>query len=88
VVVASSGIVGVELAPALEETTLVIAGPVGAVVGTTPVSEGAGVLPAATELGRLEVEVKVTVDTVLDVVTKVDDPSVTVAVTGQVVSVT
>jgi hypothetical protein len=35
------------------------------------VSEGAGVLPAATELGRLEVEVKVTVDTVLDVVTRV-----------------
>lgn len=70
--------VGVELA-------LVTA---GAVVAATPVSEGAGVLPAATELGRLEVEVKVTVETVLDVVTKVDDPEVTVAVTGQVVSVT
>ena len=87
-VVASSGIVGVELAPALEEITVVTAGPVGTVVEATPVSEGAGVLPAATELGRLGVEVKVTVDTVLDVVTKVDDPSVTVAVTGQVVSVT
>lgn len=80
-VVAPSGIVGVEL-------TLVTAGPVGAVVEATRVSEGAEVLPAATELGRSEVAVKVTVDTVLDVVTKVDDPSVTVAVTGQVVSVT
>lgn len=80
---------GVELTPTptLDETTLVTAGPVGAVV-EAPVSEGAGVLPAATELGRLEVEVKVTVDTVLDVVTNVDDPEVTVAVTGQVVSVT
>lgn len=86
--VAPSGIVDVELTPMLDTTTLVIAGPVGAVVGATPVSEGAGVLPAATELGRLEVEVKVTVDTVLDVVTKVDDPDVIVAVTGQVVSVT
>lgn len=79
--------VGVELTPALDEMVLVTAGPVGAVV-ETPVSEGAGVLPAATELGRLEVEVNVTVDTVLDVVTNVDDPEVTVAVTGQVVSVT
>lgn len=72
----------------LDKTTLVIAGPVGAVVEATPVSEGAGVLPAATELGRLEVEVRVTVETVLDVVTKVDEPEVIVAVTGQVVSVT
>lgn len=80
---------GVELTPTptLDETRLVIAGPVVAVM-ETPVSEGAGVLPAATELGRLEVEVNVTVDTVLDVVTNVDDPEVTVAVTGQVVSVT
>lgn len=77
-----------ELAPMLDKTTLVIAGPVGAVVEATPVSEGAGVLPAATELGRLEVEVRVTVETVLDVVTKVDEPEVIVAVTGQVVSVT
>lgn len=87
-VVAPSGVVGVEIAPVLDKTTLVIAGPVGVVIGATPVSEGAGVLPAATELGRLEVEVKVTVDTVLDVVTKVDEPEVIVAVTGQVVSVT
>ena len=85
VVVSPLGTAGVELTPTLDETT---AGPVGVVIGATPVSEGAGVLPAATELGRLEVEVKVTVDTVLDVVTNVDDPEVTVAVTGQVVSVT
>lgn len=80
---------GVELTPTLtlDETILVTAGPVGA-VEATPVSEGAGVLPAATELGRLEVEVNVTVDTVLDVVTNVDDPEVIVEVTGQVVSVT
>jgi hypothetical protein len=45
------------------------------------------VLPAATELGRDEVEVKVTVETVLYVVTKVEDPEVTVSVTGQVVTV-
>lgn len=88
VVESPSGMVGVELASMLDKTTLVIAGPVGAVVGATSVSEGAGVLPAATELGRLEVEVRVTVETVLDVVTKVDDPEVIVAVTGQVVSVT
>ena len=109
VVVSPSGTAGVELTSTLDETTLVTSGPVGAVVVSTPgtvsveltptldettlvivgpVSEGAGVLPAATELGRLEVEVKVTVDTVLDVVTKVDEPEVIVAVTGQVVSVT
>lgn len=72
----------------LDTISLVTAGTAGAVVGVTPVSEGAGGLPAAKELGRLEVEVKVTVETVLDVVTKVDDPDVIVAVTGQVVSVT
>lgn len=33
-------------------------------------------------------EVRVTVETVLDVVTKVEEPEVTVLVTGQVVSVT
>jgi hypothetical protein len=59
VVVWPSGIVGVEL------TTLVTAGPVGAGLVATSVPEGAGVLPAATELGREEVEVKVTVETVL-----------------------
>lgn len=85
---APSGIVGVELTPTLDEPIMETTGPVGAVVEATPVSEGAGVLPAATELGRLEVEVKVTVETALDVVTKVDDPEVIVAVTGEVVSVT
>ena len=59
-VVWPSGIVGVELT-----TTLVTAGPVGAGLVATSVPEGAGVLPAATELGREEVEVKVTVETVL-----------------------
>lgn len=77
-----------ELTPTLDEPIIMTAGPVGAVVEATPVSEGAGVLTAATELGRLEVEVKVTVETVLEVVTKVDDPEVTVAVTGPVLSVT
>lgn len=36
----------------------------------------------------VETEVRVTVETVLDVVTKVEEPEVTVLVTGQVVSVT
>lgn len=36
----------------------------------------------------VETEVRVTVETVLDVVTKVEEPDVTVLVTGQVVSVT
>jgi hypothetical protein len=35
----------------------------------------------------VEVEVKVTVETVCEVVTKVEDPEVTVLVTGQVVTV-
>lgn len=56
----SSGTVGVELT-----TTLVTAGPVGAGLVATSVPDGAGVLLAATELGRVEVEVKVTVETVL-----------------------
>lgn len=36
----------------------------------------------------VETEVRVTVETVLDVVMKVEEPEVTVLVTGQVVSVT
>jgi hypothetical protein len=36
----------------------------------------------------VEMVVRVTVETVLDVVTKVEEPDVTVLVTGQVVSVT
>jgi hypothetical protein len=66
---------------------LVTAPPVGVGLVATSVPEGAGVLPAATELGREEVEVKVTVETVLYVVTKVEEPEVTVSVTGQVVTV-
>lgn len=56
-VVEPSGTTGVELTPTLEPMALVTAGPVGA-----------GVLAASTELGRAGVEVKVTVETVLDVV--------------------
>lgn len=88
--VESSGTAGVEVTPTLEPTALVTAGPVGAGLVAYPVSEGAGVLAASTELGRegALVEVKVTVETVLEVVTKVDDPEVTVLVTGHVVTVT
>jgi hypothetical protein len=68
VVAESSGTAGVELSPTLEPTALVTAGPVGAGLVANPVSEGTGVLAAATELGWYGVEVKVTVETVLEVV--------------------
>lgn len=43
---------------------------------------------AAHWVQMVETEVMVTVETVLDVVTKVEEPEVTVLVTGEVVSVT
>lgn len=61
--VESSGTAGVEVIPTLEPIALVKAGPVGA-----GLVANAGVLPASTELGSTGVEVKVTVETVLEVV--------------------
>lgn len=79
---------GAELTPTLEELIIVTTGPVGAVMEPAPTSEGAGVLPAATELEREGVEVRVTVNTELDVVANIDDTEVMVAITGLLVSVT
>lgn len=77
------------------------AGPVGTGAVSDPtglepsgVPDGTTVLWPATEVAvaehcvqTVEVEVKVIVDTVLEVVTKVEEPEVTVSVTGQVVTV-
>lgn len=45
-------------------------------------------MAAVAVVAMVATEVRVTVETVLDVVTKVEEPEVTVLVTGQVVSVT
>jgi hypothetical protein len=95
VVVAPSGTAGVDSGPTLDPAGPVTAGPVGAgLVASTGLdpsgvsdAPGTGVEVAVHLLQIVDVDVKVTVETVCEVVTKVEEPEVTVLVTGQVVTV-
>jgi hypothetical protein len=86
---------GLEASPVADETGLEPSGVLdGTEVEVSPGPDGMAVLCPATEVAVAEhavqtvaVEVKVTVETVCDVVTKVEEPEVTVSVTGHVVTV-
>lgn len=90
-VVESSGTAGVEPASTLEgpgvsDVTAVTAGAVSVSVSVAPGTVGTVVDPVHL-VQMVEVEVRVTVETVVPVVTTEDPPVVMVLVTGQVVTV-
>lgn len=90
-VVESSGTAGLEPASTLEgpgvsDVTAVTAGAVSVSVSVAPGTVGTVVDPVHL-VQMVEVEVRVTVETVVPVVTTEDPPVVMVLVTGQVVTV-